>query len=291
MMCKEKQAPQIALAPGAHFGQLTEMCDFGGCIVAESHYAPGFTTPWHTHVTASFTVILRGEYVEEHRARSFDCFPGKILFRAAGERHFDRIGSRGAHCVMIEMRPTWQERFGPARPPSSVCHIHDGDHVLLRLRREMTIVDAMTPLVIEALALELCCKLYRVRATPSRMPLWLRRIQEKLEAEFAQRQSLQALAADANVHPAHLARAFRQHFGCSVGEYIRRRRVAFACERIVAREPLSHIALEAGFANQAHFSRTFKAATGFSPGEFRREGCKAGAKNALSVKDASGPSH
>jgi AraC family transcriptional regulator len=290
-MYKAKQAPQIALAPGAHFGDLTEMRDFGGFIVAESHYAPGLITPWHTHATASFSVILGGEYVEEHRAQSFDCFPGKILFRAAGEPHFDRVGFRGAHCVMLEMRPTWQERFGPARPPSSVCQIHDGDHVLLRLRREMTIADEMTPLAIEALVLELCCQLHRIRATPSRMPLWLRQIQERLEAEFARKQSLQALADNANVHPAHLARAFRQHFGCTVGEYVRRRRVAFACERIAAREPLSHIAIEAGFANQAHFSRTFKGATGFSPGEFRRERCKAGAKDAVAVKDARRPSN
>jgi hypothetical protein len=79
MMGKEKQAPEIALAPGVHFGDLTEMCDFGAWIVAESHYAPGFTTPWHTHVTASFTVILRGEYVEEHRAQSLRLFSRKDL--------------------------------------------------------------------------------------------------------------------------------------------------------------------------------------------------------------------
>lgn len=285
-MHKDKQARQTTLAPGAHFGDLTEMHDFGGVIVAESYYAPGLVTPWHTHETTSFTVILRGEYVEEHRAQSFDCFPGRILFRTAGRQHCDRIGFRGAHCVMLEMRSAWQERFAPARLPSSVCQIHDRDDVLLRLRREITTVDDITPLAIEALVLELCCQLHRSRPTHDRMPVWLRQTHEKLEAEFAARHSLQVLAEDAGVHPAHLARAFRQHFGYSVGEYVRRRRVEFACERIAAGDPLSYVAIEAGFANQPHFSRTFKAVTGLSPGEFRQERCKSGAKDACPVKDA-----
>lgn len=186
--------------------------------MAESHYAPGSITPMHVHETASFTVILHGEYMEEHRAQVFDCSPGKILYRTAGERHCDRIGSSGAHCVMLEMRPTWQERLDAMRLPSSVCQMHDRRDVLLRLRGELSIVDDMTPLAVEALVLELCCQLQRARAVPGRVPLWLRQIQEKLEVEFDCRQSLEFLAAHANVHPAHLARAFRRQFGCSVGE-------------------------------------------------------------------------
>ena len=290
-MHKDGQTRQAALPPGAHFGQLTQMRDFGGLIMAESRYAPGSMTPVHVHETASFTVILRGEYMEEHRGQVFDCFPGKILFRNAGEQHRDHIGSSGAYCVMLEMRPTWLQRLDATRLPSSVCQMHDRWDVLLRLRRELTMVDDMTPLAVEALVLELCCQLRRARAAPGRIPQWLRHVQEKLEAEFGGRQSLQALAANANVHPSHLARAFHQHFGCSVGEYVRRRRIVFACERIAAGESLSHIAIGAGFANQPHFSRTFKAVIGLSPDQFRREKCNSRVKNVLGVKDARRPAN
>jgi len=286
-MHKHGQTRQTSLPPGAHFGQLRQMRDFGGLIMAESRYTPRSVTPMHVHETTSFTLILQGEYMEEHRGQVFDCFPGTVLFRTAGERHCDRIGSSGAHCVMLEMRPAWRERMAATRLPPSVCQMRDTQNVLLRLRRELSIADDVTPLAVEALVLELCCQLQRSRVARGGIPLWLRRVQEKLEGEFDGRQSLPGLAEDANVHPAHLARAFRQHFGCSVGEYLRRRRVVFACERIVAGEPLSDIAMEAGFANQPHFSRTFKAVTGLSPGEFRREKCKSGVKNVLGVKDAS----
>lgn len=288
-MRKGGQMRETQLAPGAHFGQLTQICDFGGLIMAESHYAPGSITPMHTHQTASFTFILSGEYAEEHRVEVFNCFPGKILFRAAEQQHCDRIGSSGAHCVMLEMRPAWQERLAATRLPFSVCQMHGRQDILLRLRRELTIVDEMTPLAIEALVLELCCQFQRGCVVSTRIPPWLRKVQEKLEAEFAGKQSLRDLAAEADVHPAHLARVFRQQFGYSVGEYVRRRRIEFTFERIEAGEPLNDIAIGAGFANQPHFSRTFKAVTGLSPGQFRREKCKSGAKNVSRVKDAERP--
>jgi AraC family transcriptional regulator len=84
---------------------------------------------------------------------------------------------------------------------------------------------------------------------------------------------------------AHLARAFRKYFGYSIGEYVRRRRVLFACEHIAAGEPLSQVAIDAGFANQPHLSRTFKAITGISPGEFRREKCKGSTNHVTLMKD------
>ena len=290
-MQKDRQARPTTLPPGTHFGDLTEMHDFGGVIVAESHYAPGLITPWHTHATTTFTVILRGAYLEEHRAQSFDCFQGRILFRAAGQQHCDRIGLRGAHCVILEMRSAWQDRFGPMRLPCSACQIQNRDDVLHRLRREMTTVDDITPFAIEGLLLELCCQLHRSRSSQDRRPVWLRRVQEKLDAEFAGRHSLKVLAEDASVHPAHLARVFRQQFGCSIGEYVRRRRIEFACDCIAVGHPLSYIALEAGFANQPHFSRTFKSLNGLSPGKFREERCKSSAKNPRPVKDMMHPAH
>ena len=280
------RARSTPLPAGVHFGHVTEVREFGGLVLAESHYAPGLTTPWHTHETASFTISLHGGYLEEHRTRTFDCFPGKTLFRTAGGQHCNRIGPSGAHCLMLEMRASWQERLVGTRLPSSACQIHDRDGIFLRLRRELALGDDIMPLAVEALVLELCCQLQRACAVRGRIPMWLRQIREKLEAEFAGKHSLKALADHAAVHPAHLARAFRQHFGCSVGEYVRRRRVVFACERIAAGDPLSHIAIDAGFANQPHLSRTFKTITGRSPGEFRREKCKGGAKDVLGVKDS-----
>jgi AraC family transcriptional regulator len=66
-------------------------------------------------------------------------------------------------------------------------------------------------------------------------------------------------------------RAFRQHVGVTVGEYARARLVARAGEDLKRGEtPLSDIALAYGFADQSHFSRTFKRFMNMTPDAYRK---------------------
>jgi AraC family transcriptional regulator len=82
---------------------------------------------------------------------------------------------------------------------------------------------------------------------------------------------LAELAREVSVHPAHLARAFRQQFGTSVGGYVRRLRLDWAAAELERSETaLAAIALAAGFADQSHFTRSFRRYTGFTPGAYRR---------------------
>jgi AraC-like DNA-binding protein len=69
-----------------------------------------------------------------------------------------------------------------------------------------------------------------------------------------------------------LARAFRKHHGCTVGEYVRQLRVERAMERLArSDDSLAAIALDVGFADFSHFARVFKRQTGTTPGRFRHE--------------------
>jgi AraC family transcriptional regulator len=55
-----------------------------------------------------------------------------------------------------------------------------------------------------------------------------------------------------------------------MGEYLRRRRVAWACEQLArGDETISAIAQRAGFADHAHFTRTFARITGCTPRWYR----------------------
>jgi len=73
------------------------------------------------------------------------------------------------------------------------------------------------------------------------------------------------------VHPVHLCREFRRHFGCTVGELVRRLRVAHAAQQLTETEvPIQEIADLTGFADQAHFTRIFKTHTGTTPLQYRK---------------------
>ena len=66
-----------------------------------------------------------------------------------------------------------------------------------------------------------------------------------------------------------LARQFRLAFGTSPYRYLLMRRLDRAREGIHRGRPLAEAALEAGFADQAHLTRVFKAALGLTPAAYR----------------------
>jgi AraC family transcriptional regulator len=102
------------------------------------------------------------------------------------------------------------------------------------------------------------------------VPHWLTQVRDMLHARFQESLSLAEIAATVKVHPVYLARAFRQHYRCSIGEYIRRLRVEFATRQLITSDaPLVEIALAAGFCAQSHFNEFFKRETGLTPREYR----------------------
>jgi AraC family transcriptional regulator len=141
------------------------------------------------------------------------------------------------------------------------------------MHREFLRRDDLTPLALEGMLLELVAEL--VRGTAQRggddAPRWLREATDFLHAHFTEKCTSEAVAAAAGVHPSHLMRAFRRRHGCTVGEYVRGLRVEYALRLLeISDAPLAQVALDAGFCDQGHFGRAFKAHTGASPGEFRR---------------------
>jgi AraC family transcriptional regulator len=149
-----------------------------------------------------------------------------------------------------------------------------------RLYREFCSMDAASPLAIEALALEMAVETGRrvQRLDPSsggggkEPPPWLAQVTDLLHDRMAEPLSLADIAGSVGVHPVHLARVFRRHHRCTVGEYVRGLRVGLACRRLThSSASLSEIALAAGFPDQSHFSRVFKRVTGLTPGKFRAE--------------------
>jgi AraC-like DNA-binding protein len=66
-----------------------------------------------------------------------------------------------------------------------------------------------------------------------------------------------------------LCRQFRIMFGTSPYRYLLMRRLDFARERIHGDRPLVEVACDAGFADQAHFTRAFRSAFGLTPAQYR----------------------
>jgi AraC-like DNA-binding protein len=80
---------------------------------------------------------------------------------------------------------------------------------------------------------------------------------------------LEQLAAIAGLSRAHLIRAFRKEFYITPHAYLTDVRIRKARRLLRLGDNPASVALECGFADQAHFTRHFKARTGITPGQFR----------------------
>jgi AraC family transcriptional regulator len=125
---------------------------------------------------------------------------------------------------------------------------------------------------IDATILQLLLADSQVSASCGRriIPAWLLSIREMLREQIHSRLALTDLATSVGRHPVQISRQFHQHFGCTIGEYLRRVRIARA-QTLLARRDLkvAEIALACGFYDQSHFTTAFRRLTGMAPHRYR----------------------
>jgi AraC-like DNA-binding protein len=103
-------------------------------------------------------------------------------------------------------------------------------------------------------------------------PWQQRRATELLAEHLDGSLRLATLASECGLSVSHFAKSFRQSFRTSPHRYLILKRVERAKELLVRSPcPLSEVALQTGFADQAAFSRTFAAVVGSPPGRWRRQ--------------------
>jgi len=102
-------------------------------------------------------------------------------------------------------------------------------------------------------------------------PHKLKRVTDFIEANLHDSIGLDDLAKAAGLSANHFLRVFKLATGETPYHFLRARRLERARQLLVDdRLPLAELALECGFANQAHFTAAFSREVGVSPGRYRR---------------------
>ncbi len=264
----------VSDSAGGFHGTVLRQSLLQGMAVLEGRYPAGHFVPRHAHDDAGICLVLSGSFEDRINGAGAQRVPGQVLFHPAGLGHANHYGRDGARILGIALERGWLDDVcaGCLLPERSVELNGSAANLALRAHRELYQEDAAARLALEGLVLELAAEVSR-RALPPPdrgAPRWLARVLELLHAHLGRPLRLAALSAEAAVHPVHLLRTFKSRVGCTPGEYSRRLRVDWAREQLIrGGMPLVEIALRAGFSSQAHFTNTFKRATGSTPSQCR----------------------
>jgi AraC family transcriptional regulator len=247
---------------------------FDGLTLGEIAYERGFTFLRHWHSNARLVFTIAGTYEETFGRRRRTCVPSSMVVRPPGEEHEQEYHAETAVAISVDLPPAWSDRLCDRTDVLSRSGEYRGSRfgrIAATLHTELRRPDAAAELAIEAAILEAAVE--AARGGPwegAGPPRWLARARDFVHARYDEPFRVADVAREADVHPTHLARVFRKHVGCSVGEYVRRLRVEHARDLLTTTDrPLVDVAIQAGVADQSHFSKVFKRVAGATPAEFR----------------------
>jgi AraC family transcriptional regulator len=260
---------EIARPQVPPFGALGFAVDAAPFHFTESRHAAHARIPMHRHGTPNLSVVIAGGFEETSGPHDRDCARGTLIVHPGDDAHKDRIGHDGAVCLNIFVREM-PDHLGAIFALERLILSAPLRRLATRLHRKLRERIADTSRIAEE-TLELLTLLPRDERINKRPPKWLRDVADRLNEQPTTALELAELAETAQVHPVHLSRSFFAHYGMTLGEHRRRRRIEWTRDRLLeGDQSLAELALDAGFCDQAHFTRAFRARFGVTPAEFRR---------------------
>src|SRR5262249_48165137 len=235
----------------------------------------------HRHDTYAIGLTDCGVQIFDYRGAARVSLPGQIVVLYPDEVHDGRAGSAagfGYRIVYVEPSHLTEAlrtvRGGPGPLPFV------GDPVSTNAALSHAVDAAfrvpMEPLAADSLVVDLAEGLLvgerggeGAGAAPRIDAAAVERARGFLDAERTRVVHSAELESITGLSRYEMARQFRAMLGTSPYRYLLMRRLDYARELIHERRPLVDVACDAGFADQAHFTRVFKAAFGLTPARYR----------------------
>ncbi len=234
----------------------------------------------HRHDTYAICLTTSGTQAFHYRGTAEISLPGHIVVLHPDEVHDGHSGTAAG----FGYRELYVE---PALIFDAVQVLRGQPCALPFVRRPVvmnrTLVAAITsaflsthePLTLDSLVVHLAAGL--MESDPCCPPISrpqhldvaaVKRARDFLDAEHRRVVRSAELEAVTGLTRYDLARQFRVVCGTSPYRYLLMRRLAVARKQIAQHDPLVEVALETGFADQAHLTRMFKATYGLTPTQY-----------------------
>lgn len=237
----------------------------------------------HSHAHFSIGAITAGRSTYVHEQSSFEVAAGTVVLMNPGDVHAcNPIDDQPWSYLMLYVETPWltdlQHQLGFSAELEfrrfSDTHLNDARLFCdLNALYAVLIDDQQDVLRKQSAAVEFFSEL-QLRLNPIEQPLREPNFKLERAAGFIRRHctellSLDDICAAAELSPSYLIRAFKQHFGMTPHAFLVNQRIQFARECLRRGQLIADVALEAGFADQAHFQRAFKQHLAATPGQYR----------------------
>ncbi|WP_323762406.1 AraC family transcriptional regulator [Maricaulis sp.] len=230
----------------------------------------------HRHDTYTFALTTRGVQDFDYRGATRRSQPGAVVVLHPDELHDGRPGAEGGFGyaglnilpeILARHRPGGGLPFlpgGVSRDPALINAVR----AMLDLPPQADALDQESALIDLALALD-CLSDAPVATSPVTRAM-VEAACDHIRAHSARGVSLDELEGLTGLDRWQLSRDFRTLRGTSPARYLTQRRLDQVRQAIAGGDRLADAAQDAGFVDQAHMSRHFKAAYGITPGQFAR---------------------
>lgn len=204
--------------------------------------------PRHRHAAGYANVVIAGSFEEASFAGRFVAHPGDVLLHAPFDCHANWLNQRALQVLRLPwFNSSLEGRF----------RVPDPDKLVMLA--EHNVFEAMAQLQNDLI----------------RIPLqelhWTERLAQALRFEKVTR--LESWADSEHLTPETISRGFHRAFGVTPKVFRIESRARRAWNQLLrSSSPLTAIAHELGFSDQAHLSRTISELTGASPTFWRRHG-------------------
>lgn len=239
--------------------------------VSLADYKTDIKQDWHSHEEFILAMILRGNVREQVKCQDTLINVFDVGIKAPDVRHTDHFCPKGVRVIRLSLSHKFVDEL------KSQSLINEGWYWLKNSNAVRPFIKIGNSLLnekheIENDVLELMASLLpKEKTAKSDPPFWLRRAKEQLDKTFSEGIRLKHLAGEAGVHPVYFARKFQQFFGLSVGNYSRKLQFQKVQNLLASgKYSLSQIALEAGFTDQSHLTKTLVNQFKITPANLRK---------------------
>jgi AraC-like DNA-binding protein len=237
----------------------------------------------HSHEHFSIGAITAGRSTYLHEQSQFQVSAGTVVLMNPGDVHAcNPIDDQPWSYLMLYVETPWltdlQHQLGFGQDQAfrrfSITHLHDADLFAgLKGLYEVLVDEQHDILRKHSAAVEFFTDVQQ-RLNPGDQPLResnfkLERAAEYIRDNCTQLLKLEDICAAAQLSPSYLIRAFKQHYGMTPHAFVLNQRIQFAREQLRSGKLIADVALEAGFADQAHFQRVFKQHLAATPGQYK----------------------